>query len=228
MAPLRLSSHTTILLLIAGLFAVNFLVVMMTALTSVATIAGEIDSHTIQSLATKPIHRMEIVLGKWLGYATMLTLYVLFMAGGLISIVYFSSGYTPPNVMLGISLLILEGLVVLSLSIFGGTFFPTLGNGVMVFMLYGIAFIGGWVEQIGAAMESETAVQIGIIASLLMPSEALWRMVSDYMMPPIVDMLTAGPFTAFSKPSSAMIIYAVIYVVVLLSGALIQFNRRDL
>jgi ABC-type transport system involved in multi-copper enzyme maturation permease subunit len=138
------------------------------------------------------------------------------------------SGYTPPNFWAGLALLILEGLIVLSLAIFGGTMLSTLANGVLVFMLYGLAFIGSWVEQIGAAMESETAVQIGIIASLIMPSETMWRMVSDLLQPPMLRELGFTPFTIFSKPSNAMVIYAIVYMAALLVGALYQFERRDL
>jgi ABC-type transport system involved in multi-copper enzyme maturation permease subunit len=51
---------------------VNFLIVMITVLTSVGAVAGEISSQTIHALASKPIRRWEIVLGKWLGLGIML------------------------------------------------------------------------------------------------------------------------------------------------------------
>lgn len=216
------------LLLIMGLFVINFLIVMMTALTSTGTLSGEITSHTIQTIATKPLPRRNIIIGKWLGHGLMVVLYIAFMFSGLTLVTYIMSGYTPPNFWAGLALLILEGLIVLSLAIFGGTFLSTLANGVLVFMLYGLAFIGSWVEQIGAAMESETAVQIGIIASLIMPSETMWRMVSNLLQPPLLRGLGFTPFTIFSKPSNAMVIYAIIYMAALLAGALYQFEQRDL
>src|SRR2546423_7069441 len=52
--------------LMVALYAVNFLTVMMTVLTSIDTLAGEISSGTIQALTTKPIKSWEILLGKWL------------------------------------------------------------------------------------------------------------------------------------------------------------------
>ena len=217
------------LLLVMGLFVVNFLIVMMTALTSASAIPGEISSHTIQTIATKPIYRRDIILGKWVGHALMVIFYITFMLSGLTLITYgFSDGYLPPNFWPSLGLLILEGLIVLSLAFFGGTFLSTLANGVLVFMIYGLAFIGSWVEQIGAALESHTAVQIGIIASLIMPSETMWRIVSDLIQPPLVREMNIPPFMLFSQPSNAMVIYALIYTGVLLGGALYQFSRRDL
>ncbi|MEZ4518369.1 MAG: hypothetical protein R3C44_16625 [Chloroflexota bacterium] len=50
-----------------------------------------------------------------------------------------------------------------------------LSNGVLAFSLFGIAFLGGWVEQIGALLQNEAAVNIGIITSLIMPADILWK-----------------------------------------------------
>jgi Cu-processing system permease protein len=214
--------------LILGLFAVNFLIVMMAALTSVATISGEISSHTIQCIAVKPIRRWEILIGKLLGQCAMLILYVIFMAGGLVLEMFLMTGYLPPNILPGVGLMIMEGLIVFSLSLLGGTYFSTLANGVLVFMLYGIAFAGSWVEQIGAALQSQPAIQVGIIASLIMPSEAMWRIASDIMQPVLVKQMEFPMIYLYSKPSTAMVVYAVAYMAVLLALALRKFNTRDL
>jgi ABC-type transport system involved in multi-copper enzyme maturation permease subunit len=201
---------------------------MMSALTSVDSISGEISSHTIQTIATKPIRRWEIVMGKLLGQTIMLIVYVLFMAGGLILEVNLMTGYLPPNILPGLSLMVLEGLIVFSITAVGGTYLSTLANGVLVFMLYGIAFAGSWVEQIGAVFKSETAILVGIVASLIMPSEAMWRMASDLMQPILIRQQAFPLINLYSKPSTAMVVYAGIYMIVLVALALRQFNRRDL
>lgn len=214
-------------LLMAGLYVVHFLTIMLAIFASVDTISGEINSHTIQAIATKPIRRWEIVLGKWLGYAVMLLLYLGLLAGGIMLSVYLLAGYVPPNPLQGILLLGLEALVLLSLSLLGGTRFSTLANGVLLFMLYGLAFIGGWVEQIGALLNSPAAVRIGIITSLLMPVEALWRRAS-YVMQPALSRSIPSPFATASVPSTMMIVYAAIYAAVALTLAARAFSRRDL
>jgi len=202
--------------------------VMMSALTSAGAISGEISSHTIQTIATKPIHRWEIVAGKLLGQSIMLIFYVIFMAGGLILEVYLMTGYLPPNIIPGLALMALEGLVVLSITTLGGTIFSTMANGVLVFMLYGIAFAGSWVEQIGAALESQTAVQVGVIASLIMPSETLWRMASAQMQSKITAAVEFPLVTLYSEPSAAVPIYAILYIAVFFFVAIRQFGKRDL
>jgi len=216
-------------LVMAGLYVVNFLVVMMTVLTSVDTLAGEIGSGIIQAVVTKPLRRSEIVLGKWLGFAGMLTLYVALMAGGVVALMAAITGYTVPGLARGLLLMVLEGLTLLSVCILGGATFSTLANGVLAFGLYGLAFVGGWIEQIGSILRNEAAVNIGIVSSLLMPCEALWRRAAFEMQTPLArDLGSMTPFSATSVPNERMILYAIVYVAVVLAMALRRFSRRDL
>ncbi len=214
--------------LMAGLYVVHFLTVMIAIFASVDTISGEIATHTIQAIATKPVRRWHIVLGKWLGFAAMITVYLGLLAGGLLLVVYAMVGYVPPNPLAGVLLLILEALVLVSVSLLVGTLVSTMSNGVTLFLLYGLAFIGSWVEQIGSMFQSDAAVRIGIITSLLMPVEALWRRAAYLMQPAISRDLAMTPFATASVPSGAMDVYAVGYAAVALLAAMVVFSRRDL
>lgn len=215
-------------LLLAGMYVIHFLTVMLAIFASVDTISGEIATHTIHAIAIKPMRRWQIVLGKWLGYALMLPVYIVLLTGGIMLSTYLILGYAPPNPIQAISLQCLEALVLLSLSLLGGTRLSTLTNGVALFMLYGVAFIGTWVEQIGSLLESPAAVRVGIVTSLIMPVETLWRRVAYVLQPPIISRTNFSPFSAFSVPSSAMVIYAGVYVLVVLLLAMRSFSRRDL
>jgi hypothetical protein len=96
-------------------------------------------------------------------------------------------------------------------------------------MIYGIAFLGGWVEQIGALLRNETAVNIGIVTSLIMPGEILWKKALSLLEPDLTSsMFDVGPFAIASQPSNLMIAYAVAYLFVVLVLALISFSHRDL
>ena len=215
-------------LFMAGLYVVNFLTVMMAVLTSVDTLSGEIASGTIHTLVSKPLQRWEIVLGKWLGFVGMLTLYLLLMAGGTIVLVYLISGYLAPNVLRGLVFLWMNAVLLLGVSLAGGAVLSTLANGVLVFGLYGIAFVGGWIEQIGSLIQNQTAVNVGIISSLIIPSEALWKRAAFEMQSPLVSALGFSPFTAASMPSQIMVLYGLIYAVFALWLAIRLFTRRDL
>ena len=83
-------------------------------------------------------------------------------------------------------------------------------------------------EQIGSFMHNETAVDIGILTSLLIPSEAMWKLASYLMQPPAIRSLGLSPFSLASAPSTTMLVYALIYVVIILLWAVRSFQRRDL
>lgn len=214
----------------AGLYAVNFLAIAMGALVSADTLAGEIGSGTIQAVVTKPVRRVDIVVGKWLGFAGLLALYLLLMAGGVIANVFIQVGYRVPNTLTGLGIMYLESLLIMTITLACSSTFSTLATGGAVFGLYGVAFIGGWVEQIGAALRNPTAVNIGIISSLIMPSEALFRRAAFEMTSQVAQGLglSFGPSFVVSVPSRLMIVYAALYLLVMLAAAVRQFSRRDL
>ena len=216
------------MMLLAGIYVVNFLAIMMTVLTSVDTLSGEINSGTVQTLVSKPLRRWEIVLGKYLGFAAMLLVYLLLMTAGVMGIIYAISGYIAPHLLAGVSMMGLNVLLLLGVSLAGGSLLSTLANGVLIFGLYGVAFIGGWIEQFGAILQNQTAIHVGVISSLIIPSESLWRRAAYEMQSPLTRGMSFSPFSSLSVPSPMMVVYAVIYAACALFLAVRLFRQRDL
>ena len=214
--------------LMAGLYAATFLSIAMAALLGADTLAGEINSGTIQTIVTKPIRRADVVLGKWLGFAGLLGLYILLMAGGIVLSMFLQSGYVPDNLLAGLGLIYMESMLIMTITLMFSAAFPALATGGIVFGLYGLSFIGGWIEQFGAVLHNDTAIKIGIVASLIIPSESLWRRASFEMQTPLAGILGGNPFGAFSVPSVLMIVYAFLYLVGALAMAVRIFQKRDL
>lgn len=211
-----------------GFYSVDLLAVIMTILTSVDTLSGEIASGTIQAIATKPIARWQILLGKWMGFAGMIAAYIAVMFGGVMFMGWWIAATVPRHALRGGLLIFLECLLLLTITFCSGTKFSTLTNGVIALGLHGMAFIGGWLEQIGAAANAPRLVTVGVVSSLIMPSEALWRRASYEMQPLFARVLQLTPFANASAPSGAMILYAIAYLLVAMSLALYYFHHRDL
>ena len=168
-----------------GLYAVDLLAVLMTILTSIDTLSGEIASGTIQAIATKPIPRWQLLLGKWLGFSGMLSGYIAIMVVGVNALTYVMAGVTARHLARGLTLMWMESIVLLSVTFAFATYFSTLTTGVLTLGLHGLAFLGGWIEQFGAMTQTSRAVNVGVIASILMPSEALWRRAAFEMQSPL-------------------------------------------
>jgi Cu-processing system permease protein len=215
-------------MLMIGLYTVDLLAVVMTILTSVDTISGEMDSGTIQAIATKPIARWQILIGKWMGFVGMLAIYVILMFGGTIAESHWIAGIVPQNPVAGTLLVFLECVLALTVTFMFGTWFSTLTNGVIVLGLHGLAFLGGWLEQMSGFTDGSRLIALGIISSLAMPSEAIWRRAAFEMESPLAGSLQFSPFADISVPSLVMIGYAGVYMICALAIAIYNFEHRDL
>jgi ABC-type transport system involved in multi-copper enzyme maturation permease subunit len=211
-----------------GLYAATFLSVAMAALLGADTLAGEITSGTIQTIATKPIRRADVVLGKWLGFAWLLGLYVLLLCGGIVLSVFIQMGHLPQNLLIGLGLIYVEAIVIMTITLMLSSAFPALATGGIVFGLYGLSFIGGWIEEIGSMLQSDTAIKVGILTSLINPSESLWKRAVFEMQSPIMNLFWGSPFASASVPSLLMIGYAFLYLFFTLFLAVRIFQSRDL
>lgn len=226
--PQPFRKHILSAVLMMGMYAVDLLVVVLTVLASVDTLSGEIASGTIQAIATRPVRRWEVLLGKWLGFAGMLTLYILMMVMGTNALTRLMAGVTAHHILQGFGLIWLESMLLLSVTFCFGTSFSTLTNGVLVFGLHGLAFLGGWIEQAGALTNTPKAVMVGIVASVLMPSETLWRRAAFEMQSPLATAVNFTAFSGASVPSPMMVGYAAVYAAFFLAVAMRRLSKRDL
>jgi len=213
---------------LAGLYATNFLTIMTAVLLPIDTLSGEIASGVMQTIASKPVRRSAILLGKWLAFCVVIAGYLALLAGGVLTIVWLRAGVTLPDLHIGLPLMLLEAIVLLTLSVSGGARFSTVTNGIVAFGLYGLAFLGGWVEQIGTFAGNETARTIGTIASLVMPSESMWQLAAHHFQPPLVRGLGVGPFQYGAVPTPAMVWWTIGYVAVVLAIGVRKFATRAL
>ncbi len=212
-----------------GLYTVNFLTGIMTIFAAVGAIASEIDAGTLHAIVPKPLARWEIVIGKYLGFAAMLIVYIVVMSASVVVTSVTIGHYTPPNVVQGTLLIILVSLILLSLTMLGSTIFSTMANGIVVFMLYGMAMTGGLVEQIGTLLNNDVMVNIGIVTSIIVPSDSMWRLASYVVQPRLAISFTGpNPLGTTVPPSTFAVEYAAVYCLVLLIGAVLVFRRRDL
>jgi Cu-processing system permease protein len=215
-------------MLMVGLYTADLLAVVMAILTSIDTLPGEISSGTIHAIATKPVARWQILIGKFVGFTGMIATYVAITFAGTIAVSYWIGGVAPQHPLRGALLVLMECVLALSLTFMLGTWFSTLTNGVLVLGLQGVAFMGGWLEQVSGFSQSAHIVTLGIVSSLIMPGESLWRRAAYEMQTPLAGSLSFSPFANVSIPSAVAIGYAGTYLVIVLAVAIYHFQHRDL
>jgi Cu-processing system permease protein len=219
---------TIVLLTVAGLYAVNFLSVLFAVLLPVDAISGEIDSGVMQTIASKPIRRADVLLGKWLGHWIVVATYLAVLCAGVLLAGRLIAGHVQTNALSAYGLMLLEVTLLMTVSVAGGTRLSTVTNGIAALGFYGVAFIGGWVEQIGGFTGIASARTLGIVVSLISPADVLWRLGAYLLQPPILRDIGDTPFTVSTVPSPLMVWWAGGFTVLMLIVAVRSFASRQL
>jgi len=218
---------TLTFLMLVGFMAANFLSVMFAILLPVDTLSGEIDSGVMQTIASKPIDRAQIVIGKWAGHLGLAIGYLLLMSAGILLVMRAAAGFVPNGVPRAIPLLMLEIAVSLTISIAGGARFSTVTNGITALGFYGVAFIGGFIEQIGGFSGITSLRTIGILVSLISPADSMWRLAAHYLQPEILRG-SGGLALGASVPTPLMVWWAGGFTLLTLACAVRTFRHRAL
>src|SRR6266852_100881 len=203
-----------------GVYVVNYLASFLALFLSVGAISGEIDVGTLHAVLARPLNRSEFIIGRWLGYVLMIVTYVVTMTGLVLLVARLVAGYEVPDPAHALLLMSLEGVLLLTMSLFGSTLMPTLANGVVVFTLLGLAWLAGIIEFVGRLLQNapdstggEAMLNIGTAVSLFLPSDALWRGASYYLeSPSLLAVLGAArggiPFFSSTPPPPALVIWS--------------------
>ncbi len=221
-------------LTVLGLYSVHFLSSFLALFLSVGAISSEIDSGTLHAVLARPIRRLEFVVGRWIGVAGLMLAYVGAMASLVLLVAFLIAGYEPTSAPRTVALMALGSVLLLTVSLFGSTVLSTLANGVVVFSLFGLAWIAGIIEFIGRNLGNQAMVNLGIVVSLIVPSDEVWRSASYYAQSPAFLLAAGGrggdsiPFFSTLAPTAPFLIWALIYPLLFLSLAVLAFSRRDL
>ncbi len=216
-----------------GMYLVYFLASLLSVLSTVAAISGDLENGVMQSMIARPVSRAQLVLGRWLGFTLVNTAYVVLLSAALLGGVYAITGYLPPAPVLAVGYIALAVILLSSLTVLGSTLFATLTNGIAVFVLYGLGSAGGVLLAIGSLANSPTMLSLGRVANVMMPTNALWLGASYYLQPQAaLDLARMGrganPLFASEPMNIGLLIWAVAYSVLALLLSIWNFSRRDL
>ncbi|NLI93871.1 MAG: ABC transporter permease subunit [Peptococcaceae bacterium] len=226
-------------LLSTGLYFSNFITGLLAVLASAGSIAGSIENHQIDPVLTRPLSRSSMILGKFVGLGSIMTIYALSFFSLIILINKFLGG--PFGLHLNFLSTIKAGVLFacISLTIIApalclSTSFSTLNSGIILIILYGMSFVGGFVEQLGNLINKTALINIGIISSLVFPADSLFRGMNYVLMSSnddrfkLIDLANMGLFFGSTPPSNIMLFYCGFYTMVFLFLAVNTFKRRDI
>jgi Cu-processing system permease protein len=224
-------------LVVLGLYGVQFLAALLGLFLGVASVSPEIDSGALHAVLARPLSRMEYLLGRFVALAGLLAAYVVVMSAALLLTARVVAGYEPGSAARTVGLMLVQVLILLAVSLLGSTVLPTLANGVVMLALFGLAWLGGIIGFIGTIPPgNELMANLGTAVSLLLPADAVWRGASYHVLPPtllVASSFTSRgdielPFASTAPIAPAMLAWAAAYPVACLALAVAAFRRRDL
>ncbi len=198
-------------ILLAGLF--------ITIVTCIYLIPVEIERRTIYTVLSKPVQRYEFVLGKFLG--GFLTVFINILAMGLVflAMLYLQEHKIAPEMIKGVVLTFFQMMLLAALSIFFSTFATPVVN---FFLSFGIFLVGN-LSSVTDSLTTNKNVLIrgaGNIVHYILPNFGNFN-IQNSIIHPEQDITNPNIYIR------NIIIYAFIYSAVLLIGAIMIFDRRE-
>jgi len=223
-------------LLIFVTFVFSGVLALSAAVVAGPLISNEVESGLILATLARPVRRSEIVIGKWLGLAILVTIYAVGSAVLEITAVDWATTYVPPHPVALIIYVGLEGLALLSLGLLLSTRLSGITGGVIALVAWLMAWIGGIVGDIGTGLQNEAVQDVGIITRLILPTDGLWRGAVNAMEPDVIlaQLRSAGafgranPFAALDPPPVAFLIWVAVWFATILLLAIFSFRTREI
>ena len=216
-------------------FMFSFVLAMTAAFMAAPALASDIDSGVAQALLARPITRLDLLLGKWLGLSIVIAVYA--VGSGLLELVVvrFITGYAAPNPVVAVAFLAAEAIVLLTVALALGSRLPAIASGAIVVVIYGLTWIAGVLGGIGAFFGTPALVQAADISRLIFPVDGLWRGAVFSLEPPAVLAVVAAesrfqgnPFLATEPPSLIYLAWSILWVVGVLAVGTWLLNRREI
>lgn len=199
-------------ILLAGLF--------ITIVTCIYLIPVEIERRTIYTVLSKPVQRYEFVLGKFLG--GFATVFVNIAAMGIVFLVmiYFQEGrHIPTEMVKGVLLTFFQMLLLAALTIFFSTFATPVVNFFLSFGIFLVGNLGSVTDSLTTSQNKVTRI-VGTAIHYIVPNFSNFN-IQNSLIHPTQEIQNENVFI-FNN-----IVYALIYSAVLLTLAILIFDRRE-
>jgi ABC-type transport system involved in multi-copper enzyme maturation permease subunit len=223
-------------LLIVVTFMYSGVLALSAAVVAGPLISSEVESGMLLSMLARPMRRSEVVIGKWLGLATLVAIYAAGSAALEIAAVDWATGYVPPHPVDLVLYVGAEGLALLSLGLLLSTRLSGITGGVIALVAWLMAWIGGVVGDIGTGLQNQAVENVGTISHLILPTDGLWRG-AVYAMEPDALLATlraagtfarANPFSAVDPPPIQFMAWVVVWFALMLALSIWSFRTREL
>jgi ABC-type transport system involved in multi-copper enzyme maturation permease subunit len=209
-----------IFLINLGLTAISIFGIVIAIFIGIQLVSKEIEKRTLYTVLSRPVRRWEFITGKYLGLAGTLLANTFFMTIGFyIALLLLSRQFGKPeaNILTAIYFIVLQFFILTALALLFSSFSSPLLSAVFSFAVF---IAGSFAADLRgfAAMTHGPEGWLAKVASYLLPNlstlNVITRVSHDQIIPASLIVLNS--------------VYALLYVLVAVSAAVLIFEFRDL
>jgi len=203
-----------------GLTAVSLFGVVIAIFIGIGLVSKEIEKRTLYTVLSRPVRRWEFVVGKFLGLTGTLVVNTSFMALGVfLALLYAVHKFERTDlwVLVALYFIVLQFLIVCSLSLLFSSFSTPISSAVFTFSLFVVGSLHDELRGF-ADISHGVAGWLATVTAYLMPNLSALNVIN----------LVAHGAPVPGKLIAYNTVYALLYSTVAISGAVLLFERRNL
>jgi ABC-type transport system involved in multi-copper enzyme maturation permease subunit len=213
-----------------GLGAISIFGLFIAVFIGIGLVSKEVERRSIYSLLSKPIHRYQLVLGKYAGLILTLAVNVAIMVGAFYTVLAYMQWMAPaamlealdgpamdPRMLTAVVLTFAQLAIVTAIAVFFSSFSSPMLSATFTLALYVAGHFSADLKNFDMVLDAPVAVFIARAVYWILPNLAPFdvkaQVVHAQPVPPGYIAATLG--------------YAAAYIGVLLTIAVMVFSRRD-
>jgi ABC-type transport system involved in multi-copper enzyme maturation permease subunit len=202
-----------------GLSAMLLFGVFIAIFVGVGLVSKEIEKRTLYTIFSKPIGRGEFIIGKYLGLCLTLLVNVMIMGIGVsLALFYVGGSGLAFSIWGAISLIFFELAILTAIAILFSSFSSPALSALLTFLVFIIGHFSSSLRDFAEKLGSQVAKIFFGLIYYLMPnlSHFAYRTEAAHGLSPNLSMLGGA------------MLYALVYIAVLLAITILIFSRRNL
>jgi ABC-type transport system involved in multi-copper enzyme maturation permease subunit len=213
-----------------GLSATSLFGLFIAVFIGIGLVSKEVERRSVYSLLAKPIHRYQMVVGKYAGLVLTLIVNVAIMAAAqYVVLAYMGWGVSPdvqrawdapaldPAILKAVVLILVELMVITAIALFFSTFSTPILSAAFTFGFFVVGHFSTDLRNFEQVVDSPAAAKLARGLYWILPNLAQFDVKTQVVHAQPVPL-------GYMLVTSA---YAVLYIAVLLVAAVVIFSRRD-
>jgi Cu-processing system permease protein len=213
-----------------GLSATSLFGLFIAVFIGIGLVSKEVERRSIYSLLAKPIHRSQLVVGKYLGLVLTLAVNVAIMAVAQYAVLAYLGWRAPemavkawdappldPRLLVAIGLILVELMLVTAIAIFFSTFSTPILSAAFTFSLFIVGHYSTDLRNFQDVVEAPSAGRLAAALYWVLPNLAQFDVKAQVVHGQAVPV----GYVALT------LAYAAAYIALLLTVSVLIFSRRD-